>query len=250
MVSDPDYDLGAETVAAFARNTPFRRLEGGFDEGRAVADLLRTTPLTSGEALESRLRGQRSPCILHVATHGFFAPYVAEHRDANEGGSQVVASGRRLDRVGTLPNPMLRSGLALAGANTWAQDGNPPAEAEDGILTAEDVTGLDLLDTELVVLSACETGLGEVHLGEGLFGLQRAFTIAGATTLVMSLWKVPDRQTSDLMARFYEGLVQGKPRIEALRDAQLHVRSRDREPFYWGAFICQGAPGPLRGSIG
>ena len=168
--------------------------------------------------MESRLRGHHSPGILHVATHGFFAPLVADPRDANEGSRQIVGrSGHRLDRVGTLPNPMLRSGLALAGANTWAQDGNPPIDAEDGILTAEDVTGLDLLDTELVVLSACETGLGEVHLGEGLFGLQRAFTIAGATTLVMSLWKVPDRQTSDLMTKFYEGLVQGKPRIEALR---------------------------------
>ena len=120
------------------------------------------------------------------------------------------------------------------------------SDLDDGACLVE----FDLSDTELVVLSACETGLGEVHLGEGLFGLQRAFTIAGATTLVMSLWKVPDRQTTELMTKFYEGLVQGKPRIEALREAQLQVRRRDREPFYWGAFICQGEPGPLRRRIG
>jgi CHAT domain-containing protein len=116
-------------------------------------------------------------------------------------------------------------------------------------LTAEDVTGLDLLDTELVVLSACETGLGEVHVGEGVFGLRRAFTVAGTKTLVMSLWKVPDRQTRDLMTLFYEDLLQGKPRIEALREAQLQMRTRHPQPFYWGAFICQGEAGPLRASV-
>ena len=164
-------------------------------------------------------------------------------------GLLFATSERRLEQVGLLLNPMLRSGLALAGANTWAQDGSPPAEAEDGILTAEDVTGLDLLDTELVVLSACETALGEVHVGEGLFGLRRAFTVAGASTLVMSLWKVPDRQNQELMTQFYEGLVQGKPRIDALREAQLRMRERYPEPFYWGAFICQGEAGPLRRSV-
>ena len=159
-----------------------------------------------------------------------------------------AGSGRRLEQVGLLTNPMLRSGLALAGANTWAQDGSLPSEAEDGILTAEDVTGLDLLDTELVVLSACETGLGEVHLGEGVFGLRRAFTVAGTKTLVMSLWKVPDRETRDLMTLFYEALLRGKPRTDALREAQLQMRKRHPQPFYWGAFICQGEAGPLRTS--
>jgi tetratricopeptide (TPR) repeat protein/CHAT domain-containing protein len=250
VISDPDYDLGAETVPAFARNTPFQRLEDGLAEGRAVADLLHTTPLAQGEALESRLRAHRSPSILHIATHGFFEPYSVERPAANDLGGLIAArSERRLEQVGLLLNPMLRSGLALAGANTWAQDGSLPAEAEDGILTAEDVTGLDLLDTELVVLSACETGLGEVHVGEGVFGLRRAFTVAGTKTLVMSLWKVPDRQTRDLMTLFYEDLLQGKPRIEALREAQLQMRTRHPQPFYWGAFICQGEAGPLRASV-
>jgi CHAT domain-containing protein len=144
-----------------------------------------------------------------------------------------------------IENPMLRSGLALAGANTWLKAGNPPEEAEDGLLTAEDVTGLDLQATELVVLSACETGLGQVHVGEGVFGLRRAFVLAGARTLVMSLWKVPDEPTRELMEDFYARLLAGQARAEALRQAQLALKAKYPEPFYWGAFICQGDPSPL-----
>jgi CHAT domain-containing protein len=124
-----------------------------------------------------------------------------------------------------MENPMLRSGLALAGANTFLKGGTPPEEAEDGLLTAADVAGLDLLDTELVVLSACDTGLGEVLIGEGVFGLRRAFIVAGAKTLVMSLWKVPDLATAFLMDRFYDNLLtHGRDRDLALRQAQRATR--------------------------
>jgi CHAT domain-containing protein len=123
-----------------------------------------------------------------------------------------------------LENPLLRSGLALAGVNTWLKGATLPAEAEDGLLTAEEVSGLDLLDTELVVLSACETGLGEVHAGEGVFGLRRAFVLAGARTLVMSLWKVPDLATAVLMERFYNNLLNGLERDLALSAAQRATR--------------------------
>ncbi len=125
------------------------------------------------------------------------------------------------------------------------QDGSIPEEAEDGLLTAEDVTGMDLLATELVVLSACETGLGSVHAGEGVFGLRRAFVLAGAKTLVMSLWKVPDQQTQELMVDFYQRILAGEPRAEALRQAQLAMKATYPDPLYWGTFICQGNPGPL-----
>jgi CHAT domain-containing protein len=124
-----------------------------------------------------------------------------------------------------MENPLLRSGLALAGVNTWLRGGSLPAEAEEGLLTAEDVTDLDLLDTELVVLSACQTGLGECQAGEGVFGLRRAFVLAGARTLVMSLWNVPDLATAFLMVRFYDNLLdRGLDRDLALREAQKATR--------------------------
>lgn len=104
---------------------------------------------------------------------------------------------------------------------------------------------MDLLDTELVVLSACETGVGEIRTGEGVFGLRRAFVLAGAQTLVMSLWKVPDRQTQELMEEFYGHLQAGIPRGEALRKAQRSMKNRHPDPYYWGAFICQGDPAPI-----
>ena len=104
---------------------------------------------------------------------------------------------------------------------------------------------MDLLNTELVVLSACDTGLGEIRTGEGVFGLRRAFVVAGAKTLVMSLWKVPDEQTQELMEDFYRRILSGEPRAEALRNAQLALKAGRPHPYYWGAFICQGNPEPL-----
>jgi CHAT domain-containing protein len=143
-------------------------------------------------------------------------------------------------------NPLLRSGLALAGANTWRRGLLPPAEAEDGILTAEEVTGMDLTDTELVVLSACQTGVGEVLAGEGVFGLRRAVVLAGANALVMSLWNVPDAETQRLMEMFYARLFGGAAGDVALREAQQTLRQQQPDPYYWGAFIYQGDPRPLR----
>jgi CHAT domain-containing protein/tetratricopeptide (TPR) repeat protein len=203
-------------------------LPGTRTEGEQIAALLAVEPWLEAHVLEARLKAVRSPRILHLATHGFFCkdqPHDPE-------------SGR-------WENPLLRSGLLLAGYNTWLARGELPAQAEDGILTAEDVAGLDLLDTELVVLSACETGLGQIHVGQGVFGLRRAFVVAGAKTLVMSLWRVPDQQTQELMVDFYRRLLAGVPRAAALRQAQLRLKSRYPEPCYWGAFICQGEPAAL-----
>ena len=231
----------------------FDRLPGTRAEGERVAALLDVSPWLDATALEGRLKTAcHSPRILHLATHGFFLP--DQQRDLNREGRGFgfdfgEFSGARdgLARLSgpMMENPMLRSGLALAGANTWLKAGNLPEEAEDGLLTAEDVTGLDLLATELVVLSACETGLGQVHVGEGVFGLRRAFVLAGAKTLVMSLWKVPDEQTRELMEDFYGRLLAGQGRAEALREAQLAMKAKYPDPFYWGAFICQGDPSPL-----
>ena len=216
----------------------FPRLPGTRAEGEEIAALLGVQPHLGASALEAQLKALHSPRVLHIATHGFFLP------------NQGVDLKKSLLSIGqgpwgrfspaNLENPLLRSGLALAGANTWLQGQPMLEEAEDGLLTAEDVTGLDLLDTDLVVLSACETGLGDVHAGEGVFGLRRAFALAGAKTLVMSLWKVPDQYTKDLMVDFYKRFLIGRGSAEALREAQLMMKARHASPMYWGAFICQG----------
>jgi CHAT domain-containing protein len=252
VIADPDFDLAAvkgappEAPAATALQSrdlhgnvgPFTRLPGIEKEGRAVAKQLQVTPWLGAEALEERLRALRSPRVLHVATHGFFLhDQATPAAPAGDPFGRLVAAGRE--------NPLLRSGLALAGANTWLAGRPLPPEAGDGLLNGEDVAGMDLGATELVVLSACETGLGEVHRGEGVYGLRRAFTVAGAKTLVMSLWKVPDEETQRLMQTFYEGLSKGQGRSEALREAQKKLRAENPRPRYWGAFICQGEPGPM-----
>jgi CHAT domain-containing protein/Tfp pilus assembly protein PilF len=255
VVADPDfdYDTAARSTSGepavpnnyscdlLRSNLYFTRLGGTRREGEEVARLLEISPLLDRSALEQSLKQASSPLILHIATHGFFLPN-QEIEPAEGDLSQLVGGffNRRIE------NPLLRSGLALAGANrTIKKEGGLPPEAEDGILTAEDVTAMDLSATELVVLSACETGLGELMVGEGVYGLQRAITLAGARTLVMSLWKVPDYQTQELMVEFYRRLLAGAPRAVALRQAQLDLKEKYPEPFYWAAFICQGDPSPL-----
>jgi CHAT domain-containing protein len=248
VVVDPDFDLTSSEGPSSISGSPFPRLTGALKEGEAIGTLLDQEHVSGSEALESTIKGCLSPHILHIATHGFFFPNAS--RDPNEVEPAWIAIGgweeSRLTRLAQVQNPLLRSALALAGANTWLQRKPLPPEAEDGILTAEDVSGLDLLATELVVLSACDTGLGEVQVGEGVFGLRRAFVLAGAKTLVMSLWKVPDQQTQELMVDFYQHILKGQPRAGALRQAQLAIKAKYPDPLYWGAFICQGDPGPLQ----
>jgi CHAT domain-containing protein/tetratricopeptide (TPR) repeat protein len=189
----------------------FDRLPGTRPESDKISSILKTKSWVDDKVLESKLKSIHSPFILHLATHGFFLE------------DQKVELGKETGP--RYENPLLRSGLALAGANTSLKGGSLPDEAEDGILTAEDVSGLDLLGTELVVLSACETGLGEIRTGEGVFGLRRAFMLAGAKTLVMSLWKVTDLATPILMERFYDNLLnKGLERDESLREAQMFLR--------------------------
>jgi CHAT domain-containing protein/tetratricopeptide (TPR) repeat protein len=258
VVADPDFDLETRTATddPIVRSSgkqaadlnrsgdlQFARLPGTRVEGQRIASLLNVQPLLGEQALEAAIKERTSPRILHVATHGYFLPD-ADHETGratiDSGSPEFVSSfARRIE------NPMLRSGLALAGANTWLRGGALPEAAEDALLNGEDVCGLELAGTELVVLSACETGLGEIHVGEGVYGLRRAFMLAGARTLVISLWKVPDRQTQELMEIFYAKLAAGMQRGDALRLAKLALKSRYREPFYWGAFICQGDPRKL-----
>jgi CHAT domain-containing protein/tetratricopeptide (TPR) repeat protein len=273
VAANPDFDLstditsGEEEVIVASKPgstslesdhligviSKFSRLKHTKDEGEAIGALLDVKPLLDKAAIEATIKKCCSPLILHVATHGFFLPDQT-HDPADDNLDTLELSRREtitdniLNRLSAkrLKNyPLLRSGLALAGVNTWIKGRTLPIEAEDGILTGEDASSLDLLRTELVVLSACDTGLGDVLTGEGVFGLRRSFVLAGAKTLVMSLWKVPDDQTRELMIDFYKLLLSGKPRAEALREAQLAMKEKYHNPYYWGAFICQGNSGPL-----
>jgi len=135
-----------------------------------------------------------------------------------------------------IENPLLRSGLALAGANRRT------GQDDDGILTALEASGLNLWGTKLVVLSACDTGVGMVRTGEGVNGLRRALVLAGSETQVMSLWPVNDYATQSLMKAYYAGLKQGQGRGEALRSVKLEMMRRKgmEHPFYWASFIQSG----------
>ena len=138
---------------------------------------------------------------------------------------------------------MMRSGLVFTGVSTYARDKNKyniTTQIEDGILTAFEAQNLNLDNTELVVLSACETGKGDIQHGEGVYGLQRGFQAAGARTILMSLWSVSDEATQKLMTSFYKAWLSGKSKREAFRLAQEEIKQEYKHPFFWGAFVMIG----------
>ncbi len=272
VVADPRYDLGGQTAAQPAgqaangtRSVDFQAvvyppLPGTRREAQLLQRIFQEAEVVLGEAAtESRLKAVHAPLYLHIGTHGFFLPENAT--------GQGTAESRELGLVVesspvVRENPLLRSGLILAGV----QQGQSGA-GEDGVLTALEAAGLDLWGTQLVVLSACETGLGEVRQGEGVYGLRRALVLAGAETQVMSLWKVSDAATAALMGEFYRRLGRGESRMAALRAARLgllrgEIRPRSEEtrraiglspgkpttkrpakwqhPYYWAAFVISG----------
>lgn len=214
-----------------------------FTEGRGGrGDVLKLMGPRAGEtAFKRSVAGRR---ILHLATHGFFAPGACDASKAVGSGGAAAAS--RAEPAALLAeNPLLLSGLALAGANRRDEMGRA-AGAEDGILTAEEIAGLDLSEVEWVVLSACETGVGKVQAGEGVLGLRRAFEVAGVGTLIMSLWSVEDAATREWMRLLYEQRLRGLSTAQAVRNASLEVLETRRKagrtphPFYWGAFVAAG----------
>jgi CHAT domain-containing protein len=174
-----------------------------------------------GAATEENLKAVRSPGILHLASHGFFS-------------SEVVALNAEAKN-----EFLFHSGLVLAGANQSLSAGTT-SFANDGIVTAFEVMNLDLANTQLVVLSACETGLGKIENGEGVFGLQRSFMQAGARNVLISLWKVDDQATRDLMIKFYEYLTNGNSLHDSLKKAQSDQAKLSLDPALWGGFVLVG----------
>jgi CHAT domain-containing protein/tetratricopeptide (TPR) repeat protein len=235
----------------------FGQLNGTAQEAKTLSSILPgATVLTQAAASESALKRLTAPRVLHVATHGFFLPDQSQAEAGGGDNTRGIGLGDK-PRAARGENPLLRSGLALEGANRrQSVDGN------DGILTALEAAGLDLWGTQLVVLSACETGVGEVRNGEGVYGLRRALVLAGSETQVMSLWQVSDAATRDLMVGYYHRLITGEGRAEALRQIQLQMLKSGgvridgpqrslleqsklaqadlRHPYYWAAFIQSG----------
>jgi CHAT domain-containing protein len=213
----------------------FAPLDGTAQEADAIQKFFPDANLLTGEgATKSALKQKVSPRILHIATHGFFLQIP---QTVANGQARAATPTRGVEAAAESDNPLLRSGLALAGANRRGA-----ATADDGILTALEASGLNLWGTKLVVLSACDTGLGEVHNGEGVYGLRRAFVLAGAESLVMSLWPASDYSTRTLMTSYYRNLKQGLGRGAALRQVQLDMLRRNPQlhPFYWANFIQSG----------
>ncbi|HEX2572562.1 MAG TPA: CHAT domain-containing tetratricopeptide repeat protein [Polyangia bacterium] len=217
-------------------------------EAEAIHKVLPQARLLLGPAATKQaLLEVAAPNILHIATHGFFLGDTAGPPGARS--RQSVGVPETVPPAQLLSDPLLRSGLVLAGAqaaSTSASDaGSDRVKAT--LATALELAGLNLWGTELVVLSACDTGRGEVKPGQGVYGLRRAFTVAGAETLVTSLWKVNDQTTHEFMKDFYEGLTAGRGRAEALREAMRRMRKRHEHPYYWAPFILVGNGAPLRG---
>jgi CHAT domain-containing protein/Tfp pilus assembly protein PilF len=215
----------------------FAPLDGTAQEADAIRKIFpEANLLTGARATKAALKQAVAPRILHIATHGFF---LQAPQTVTDGRAQVATvKVRGADVESESENPLLRSGLALAGANLRGGAG----VANDGILTALEASGLNLWGTKLVVLSACDTGVGEVRNGEGVYGLRRAFVLAGAETLVMSLWPASDYSTRTLMTSYYKNLRQGLGRGAALREVQLEMLRRNPKlhPFYWANFIQSG----------
>jgi CHAT domain-containing protein len=163
-----------------------------------------------------------SPDILHFATHGFSfnKPSIPSSIKENF----------------YTDNTLLTSGLLFAGGNNFWGTNNISLDKEDGILNAFEISGLDFSNTKLVVMSACQTALGEIKGSEGVFGLQRAFKMAGAEYIIASLWKVPDAETAEMMILFYENLAKNESIEDAFRNAQLLMRKK-YPPYYWAGFI-------------
>jgi len=216
LIGNPVFGTNG-TIAAL----PGTKIEIESIKTQLVAKGYKVTTFVQSEATEQNIRKVSNPKILHIATHGFFIKETAGEEKTMGVESEHSAL-----------NPMLRSGLLLTNAEAAIE-----GKSEYGILTAYEVMNLNLDQTEIVVMSACETGLGDVKNGEGVYGLQRAFLVAGADALIMSLWKVNDDATQKLMASFYKNYLILNDKQKAFKAAQTELKGIYKEPYFWGAFV-------------
>ena len=266
ILADPDYDLGPEAVRKAASSLglvdskglrgaspsisratlpEFPRLPGTAEEARAIAPALATFSGTEPEvllgekALESVFLARPRPRVLVMSTHGFFLEDQALGGPDNSTAIPLIDRSSKGTSVG-FENPLLRCGLLFAGCN---QRGTPGTDRpDDGILSGLEILAADLEGCELVVLSACETGLGDLNSGEGVAGLRQAFHLAGAEAVIASLWEIPDAETALLMGDLFRRMAGGDPAPVALREAQQNLLKTRREthgaahPLFWAAF--------------
>jgi CHAT domain-containing protein len=220
---------------------PFLPLPGTENEIKEINTLLKDRQkscitFTGTKASEESFRalsGNTSPGILHIATHGFF---FADPPEKPKERMDFMLTGQQ--KFTQSDDPLLRSGLIFAGANHYWMGEKLPAGVQDGLVTAKDVSTMNLTNTKLVVMSACETGLGYIEGSEGVFGLQRGFKMAGVNALIMSLWQVPDAETAQFMEMFYSGWLSGKTLRQAFLDTQHAMKdSYPDDPYKWAAFV-------------
>jgi CHAT domain-containing protein/Tfp pilus assembly protein PilF len=235
--SNLTYPARATTPGDLLPDEPWEELPSFLKEARGIRRWFPQAKILAGkQATEAALRRVNSPLFLHIATHGLLAdtgltPVTPREIDSTRGGGIA-------EKNVPFVNPLSRSMLALAGANL--RRGSPDG-ADDGYFTALEFAGLNLWGTKLVVLSACNTGVGEVKNGDGVYGLRRALVLAGSESQVMSLWNVPDDETKELMTNYYEALKHGVGRSKALQQVQLKMlKEGGNHPFYWAGFIQSG----------
>lgn len=201
--------------------------------------------LEDKNALKEQIKKIRSPKILHFATHGFYLDIERINIDINPVSWLTNVESTQMNKDLAI-NPFLQSGIVLAGVNAWLKNPFSTAETDNGILTGEELSNLNLSGTKLVVLSACETGLGTIKEGDGIYGLRRALILAGAESAIVSLWKIPDRATAEIMEFFYDELNKKNGRSEALKNAKSRFRNQNRKIkshfALWGGFILEGNP--------
>jgi CHAT domain-containing protein len=254
----PKYDLDAkqeQLLAARIKGEQLPRALAYVDRGTVRGEGLNPLPGTAREvtqidsllrsngwqtglhvqemALEEEVKRVENPRVLHIASHGFLQPDV----------ERPVEQLLQMKRTWPVLNPLFRIGVCLAGAQrTLSKKEGEEINTgiDDGILTAYEAMNMNLDQTELVVLSACETGLGDIKYGEGVYGLQRAFQVAGARYVMMSLWKVADTATQELMTTFYREWSRAGDVRTGFKEAQRQIREKYHNPFYWGAFVLVG----------